>query len=253
LVAASESLSIGFFVQAAGTNMISEALVLGGDQYWGPGRKYGSTYDLERGVLVASNIAVGGCSMFVCRPGSSGGAYNPGTFSLAGQLVVTNTSQRLGALALSQGPSPSPSTITLSSGSVLKFRDSSSQTWSTNALLVVVSWEGSMLGGGSSQLVFGTDGLALTPAQLAQIRFINPAPLPPGSYGAMILPTGEVVPNVPWLYSTTSEAKFILKWTGPFLLQTATNLQGPWASILGAPNAYTNDLAGARAFFRLAR
>lgn len=252
LAAHSEVLSIGSFLQAGGTNALSGSLVVGGDQYFGPGRSYGSQYHLDGGLLRATNIEVGGCSVFVCGPGSSGGIENAGTFSLVGTLVITNSEHQLGALAVSQGPSPSPPTISLGSGSVLRFVDSGTQSWDTNALLTIVAWAGLVVGGGPSQLLFGTNDLALTPTQLAQIRFSNPVTLPPGTYEAMRLPTGEVVPKVVWLYATRAGGKMVLRWAGPYVLQTATDLTGPWVPVSTVDNVYTNDLSGDHGFFRLA-
>ena len=76
------------------------------------------------------------------------------------------------------------------------FADSSSQGMELN----IRNWSGSIYGGGSQQIIFGSNSAALTPGQLSQIQFWSPAGLPPsglpaGLYLARILPNGEVVPD----------------------------------------------------------
>lgn len=54
--------------------------------------------------------------------------------------------------------------------------------------------------------------------------------------------------------------QFIVSWTphipkdggDPFVLQTSTNVAGPWTDIIGATNPYTNMFAASQQFFRLA-
>ena len=73
--------------------------------------------------------------------------------------------------------------------------NSSSLNWSTEAVLNVQSWSGSLYGGGAQRIVFGTNDSALTQQQLSQIQFQNPGGLTPGNYPARILATGEIVPD----------------------------------------------------------
>jgi hypothetical protein len=56
------------------------------------------------------------------------------------------------------------------------------------------NWSGTLTGGGSDQLFFGSSSAGLTPAQLASITFVDPVGLGSGSYGAQLLSTGELVP-----------------------------------------------------------
>ena len=49
-------------------------------------------------------------------------------------------------------------------------------------------------GGGAEQLIFGASSAGLSAGQVAQIGFVNPAGFPAGTYAAVILGTGEVVP-----------------------------------------------------------
>ncbi|OYV45493.1 MAG: hypothetical protein B7X06_04465, partial [Verrucomicrobia bacterium 21-51-4] len=99
--------------------------------------------------------------------------------------------QALGTLTLS-----STSNIDMGSGAnIISFADSSGASWSSNPILNIVNWDGSLTGGGSSQLIFGSAASGLTANQIAQIRFYNPAGLSPGTYSAQILSTGELIPD----------------------------------------------------------
>ncbi len=70
--------------------------------------------------------------------------------------------------------------------SVLVFADASS-SWSGN-LLNITNWTGSSEG--DDQLFFGS----ILDDKLSQVRFVNPAGFAPGTYRAILLGTGEVVP-----------------------------------------------------------
>lgn len=84
------------------------------------------------------------------------------------------------------------STIDMGAGaSILTFANSSGQTWSGS--IQILNWSGLTAGGGTDQLFFGANASGLTNAQLATMSFVNPAGYAPGTYGAKILPTGEVV------------------------------------------------------------
>lgn len=86
--------------------------------------------------------------------------------------------------------------INLSGGdSRLHFADSSGVKWAADAELIVRGWRGPSAGKGPVSLGFGSSVTALTPAQLAQIGFDQPAGLPAGLYHARLLPTGELVPT----------------------------------------------------------
>jgi hypothetical protein len=101
-----------------------------------------------------------------------------GTFHTGGFNETLNT--------LSLGTS---STIDLGAGaSVLHFAPSSLNNWS--GLLAIANWGGLQAGGGIDQVFVGTNGYSgLTHGQLNSIKF--------GSMptGAMLLASGEVVPN----------------------------------------------------------
>ena len=107
-----------------------------------------------------------------------------GTFQTAG------SSEQLGTLKLSAN-----SQIDLgASASVLRFAASSGVAWTGSTILTVTNWNGSLSGGGSEQLIFGSSSSALTAGQVSQIRFANPPGFPAGTYSATIMSSGEVVP-----------------------------------------------------------
>ena len=201
------------------------------------------------GTLTASNINVGGSWVI----GSSSGMRritNSGTCSVSGTLQISNAVEQLGRFTLS-----GDGTIDLAgTASRLSFANSSGQGWAGGATLVVANWNGNPSGGGAEQLKFGTSQSGLTPSQLSQIRFVNPAGMPAGTYSARILATGEVVPgpaSAPTLGMTRSSNRMVMSWTGNYQLWSSTNLSGPYTAINGATSPYTNSFTGPRRFFYL--
>lgn len=59
---------------------------------------------------------------------------------------------------------------------------------------LLLNWTGSLSGGGTDQVFFGTDSSGLTGGQVGNITFRDPFGLAAGDYSAQILGTGEVVP-----------------------------------------------------------
>ncbi|RYD33172.1 MAG: PEP-CTERM sorting domain-containing protein, partial [Verrucomicrobiaceae bacterium] len=111
------------------------------------------------------------------------------TFGAGGILQTDGFSEILGVVAVNGG-----GTLDLSgNGGVVRFGDSSGETWSD--LLTISGWEGLVTGGGAEQVIFGTDGNALTTDQLSSIRFADPSGFAPGLYDAAILGNGEIVPG----------------------------------------------------------
>ena len=87
------------------------------------------------------------------------------------------------------------SNFNLGSGdSVIAFADSSGQSWTSGQTFLLLNWTGSLSGGGTDQVLFGSDASGLTGGQLGQITFRDPDGLGAGDYAAQILGTGEVVP-----------------------------------------------------------
>lgn len=110
----------------------------------------------------------------------------PLTFS-GGSLETAGLSETAGTFTLA-----GTATIDLGAGaSLLHLADSSALAWS--GTLSITNWNGAPAGGGTDELFFGTSASGLTPAQLALISFANPAGFGPGTYGAMMLGTGEIV------------------------------------------------------------
>jgi autotransporter-associated beta strand protein len=111
-----------------------------------------------------------------------------------GTLATDGFSENLGAFNLSGNV---PSAIDLGNGSsVLTLAAATLQSnWS--GTLVIYNWSGSVAGGGTDQVVFGTSASGLTASEVSKITFSNPDGYAPGNYSAQILSTGEVVAVVP--------------------------------------------------------
>jgi hypothetical protein len=88
---------------------------------------------------------------------------------------------------------------------------------------------------------------------LSRIRFR--AGYPPDLYLAKILNTGEVVPSEvvpPSILLTRQESSFVLDWPPGWVLQSATNVVGPYADVPDSTPPSTNDVTTmAQRFFRL--
>lgn len=86
--------------------------------------------------------------------------------------------------------------IQLGGGSaVVGFLASGGETWTAGRTLVIREWDGTPAGGGTEGIFFSGATAGLTPAQLAQVSFADPGGFTPGSYPAMILGSGELVPD----------------------------------------------------------
>ena len=133
----------------------------------------------------------------------------------------------------------------------MSFANSSGQTWTGGATLVISNWNGSTNGGGAVQLKFGTDPSGLSPAQLGQIQF----QIGTNCYSANILDTGEVVPNLtfqPKVAFSRQGNNLLLTWPSGWSLQSATNVLGPYLDLPTAASPFTNDLTlDYQQFFRL--
>ena len=162
---------------------------------------------------------------------------NPGLFQFAGTLQLYGGSiENLGQMLLSGN-----SVIQLMPGShKLSFLNSAAMNWNETCSLLVTNWNGSTNGGGSDQLLFGNSGSGLTPAQLRQIVFVNPAGFPAGNYTANILPSGEVVPLPNPVFSwQIMQGQLVMSWAGQATLQSSTNVLGPYLDISNASSPYT--------------
>jgi hexosaminidase len=106
------------------------------------------------------------------------------------RLRLDGHRETLGALSLG-----TDAEIHLGDGTaVIQFANSASAPWTAAKQMIVHQWDGTMKGGGAEQVRFGDSADGLTPAQLAQVGFMNPAGMPAGLYRARILASGEIVP-----------------------------------------------------------
>ncbi|HZR17000.1 MAG TPA: hypothetical protein VFE51_06715 [Verrucomicrobiae bacterium] len=203
----------------------------------------GATYELSGGLLLCDDIQI-----------TAGAVFKHDGGSLAGQDTVTladgtwneqANGTQLGQLRLANGEN---SFLLLpTSPCVLRFADTSGAPWANGAQLIVSNWAGALNGAGQHQIIFGNSASALTPEQLAQVHFSNPARLPAGTYPARILADGEIVPDssgpVPPAMSLAMQADGTLKLTvngsvgAHYEIDVSTNLQTwtPWT------NAWNNN------------
>jgi len=236
----------GITHQYGGALVVSNSLSFGGVRVNGGNFTNYSRYEFFGGTLNASNISVGGD--WIIGDGSSNRITNPGSITLSHLLQIGNAVEQLGRFILA-----SNATIDLAgSASRLSFANSSSQTWAGGATLVVSNWNGNPSGGGAEQLKFGTSQSGLTPAQLNQIQFVVGTNL----FSAKILSTGEVVPNSvvsqPSIAFSKQGNNLVLNWPAGWILQTATNVSGPYVDVSGATSPYTNNVTlDPQRFFRL--
>jgi hypothetical protein len=201
---------VGRFIHSQGTNEIAGTIQLGGLVnplgYWSSG-----LYTLAGGFLKASNIIVSGFNGLTQVGGQvlttnlalvsttfrqAGGTIRISsvlTFSGSEWSLATGT-QMAGRLQLTGMQATSHLSLGRSP-SVVRFSDSSQMVWQSDAKLVISGWEGSLIGGGQHQILFGATANGLATQQLSQIEFQNPAGLIAGVYPARILATGEVLPT----------------------------------------------------------
>jgi hypothetical protein len=118
---------------------------------------------------------------------------NGGTYKLSGVSEGTTNMPGLGALTLS-----STSIIDLSSTNILHFSNSNNvidPTIAWSGTLSIYNWNGQpATGGGSEQILFGTDATGLSPSQLAMIQFYSGTGTGAFTPGAVLLADGEIVP-----------------------------------------------------------
>jgi hypothetical protein len=237
------------FIQTGGAHIVTNTLWINGTS---------TIYQFRGGTINAPNIVLTGNisqppQFFVL--GAAPYAITNQTVTLTGgAIVIQDSAQQFGSLTLTLD-----SGINLAGNSaILRFADSHTNDWRGGLTwrippLLVYNWNGSTNGGGSDQLVFGNNSSALTASQLAQIQFVNPAGFPSGNYPARILSTGEVVPTTaPTLGFQNNGASLVLNWPGNFILQSATNVLGPYVDVPEATSPYTVNVSQfPMQFFRL--
>jgi autotransporter-associated beta strand protein len=171
----------------------------------------------------AGNTTVAGGTL---QLGGSNKLPSTSNLTLAGAgSAIFNTAgfnQTLGKLNIT-GAAGQPGTIDLGAGSsILHFANSASPAWTSN--LAVNNWSGSLAGGGADQIFFGSNSYSgLTRAQLNAVQFANLAT------GAILLATGELVPNSGTLLTPATRGDFNLDGVTnsadiPVMLQALTDL-----------------------------
>ncbi len=241
--------TIDLFLSGLENTVYSGAFEQSGGQLYVSNTLWNQAYcSISGGSVYAGNIIEAGFMSI----SNSALILNPGLFQFAGTLQLFGGSiENLGQMLLSNN-----SLIELMPGSHrLSFLNSSALAWSNGVALLVTNWNGSTNGGGSDQLLFGNSSSALTPAQLHQIVFANPAGFPAGNYAANILSGGEVVPLPnPVLSLQNMHGQLVLSWAGQPTLQSSTNIFGPYVDVPNASSPYTNNSSqGPYRFFRLRR
>jgi hypothetical protein len=177
--------SYSLFTQSGGVHIITNQLTIDG-----PGRYY-----LDGGELIVSNIYLGSHGTFSAGDGT---LRQSGNITCAGGTILCRPGMhQFGRMQLAAQGNPTNSTISLpiNTNCLVHFSDSSHLPWTNTATLIISNWSGSLAGGGTHQILFGNSAAALSPAQVAQIRFHQPLGLTLGAYVARILANGEVVPN----------------------------------------------------------
>jgi hypothetical protein len=206
-----------------------------------------SEFDLFGGVVNATNIVLDGATALLRHTG--GTLNNVGTFTFGGGAFISSQPENLGKLVLTNDSGDDMN------GFTQQFAKSSALAWNGTGFLHITNWVGSTNGGGANQFIVGNSAAGLTVAQLSRILFENPSGFSTGSYPARILSTGEVVPTgQPILFIARSGANVIVSWlpNGNFVLQSASNLSGPYSDVVGAGNPYTNTPSiGGKKFYGL--
>ncbi len=172
LVTSNTTVGPAIFLQSGGRHQVSDTLRLIG----------GAAYEMDGGQVIAPAIELSG--RFTHRGGT---VINTALLQLGGWEEYAGN-QQFGQLQITTNDG---SVYLGTNAAILRFADSSAQVWG-GGILHIRNWSGSLSGGGGNQVIFGNNGAALTPAQVAQIRFDY---FPSIEYTAKILPTGEVVPN----------------------------------------------------------
>ena len=99
-------------------------------------------------------------------------------------------------------------------------------------------------------------GLPISGATKSAYSLANVQPSAAGSYAVAVWNSLSTVTSAPAILVVqpilTMDSNGVLRWSGAFTLQTATNAAGPYSDITGATSPYTNtDLGLPSQFFRL--
>jgi hypothetical protein len=206
-------------------------------------------YDFQGGTISAPNIDLA-AELIIGSSPQANRISNPGQFNMAGTLRVGDATEQLGRFTLADD-----ATIILDSGNArISFANSAGGSWNNTATLLIVSWGGSINGGGADRVRFGTSRGGLTAQQLQQIRFVNPVGLPAGQYMAQILDTGEITPILaaPQMSLTAQHGQLVVTWSGSGVLQASQKVEGPYQDVPTNGSSYAADTsAAAQLFIRL--
>src|SRR5204863_9957190 len=90
---------------------------------------------------------------------TNGTIIHSGILTLSqGEWRAAAAAQSLGPLRVTVGSSNNNSAITFPVGSsILRLANSSAQPWDSTAILYITNWHGSAVGGGQTQLYFGSN------------------------------------------------------------------------------------------------
>ena len=206
---------------------------------------FGTIYSSSAILVTAGKLRLVGSGDHISDgiPVTLGGGSLPAGIALSGDV-----SETVGTLVVTGGI---PATIDFGTGadaaianSVLTFANSSAVSWGNS--LKVTNWSGSLSGGGTNQLLVGSDNTGLTSGQLANISFVQPNGAS-GSYAAVQLSTGEVVPQGPLVFGPSTPPNFpanAISVSGGTVSLTATGAIGGtyklWASTNLALTPVTN-------------
>ena len=215
------------FAQNGGMHTVSNQLTISQNFSTGNVVAQSIGYSLSGGTLFSPNIRVENGATFHHLGGT---LINTTSVILAnGRWEANANDQSVGVLGL-QTTNGNLSILQLPlSNAVVRFANSSSATWESGARLIITHWSGSPAGGGHHQVYFGTDSDGLSAGQQAQIFFQNPAGVD-GLYPAMLLQTGEIVPSQ-LLLAQRATGGLALSWAGGVVLQSATNVFGPFEDV----------------------
>jgi hypothetical protein len=182
----------GGFFQQGGRHVITNELSITGDSPISPFLAWRG-YVLGGGELVVSNIVVQPFGIFEHTGGT---LTQSGTLTLIGGQLYAAGVQPFAPLRLLSSGGVTNSTLRVpTNASVVRFAPTQAMAWAPDATLTISNWNGSHLGGGADQIIFGSSASALTAQQVRQIFFRDPGGLSPGLHPTKILPTGEVVPD----------------------------------------------------------
>lgn len=205
-------------------------------------------YQFTSGTLSAKDIELS-ADWIIGSSTTAGRIENAGTLRTAGTLRVGDAVEQFGRITL-----VSNATINLEDGSAkISFARSDAESWNDSAFLTILGWSGSTNGGGDDQVRFGNNRNGLSAKQMAQVQFVDPVGMPSGVYRAAMLDSGEVVPMLTQrVFFTTTPGGFVLTWHGSGILQTSTNVAGPYETVQGAASPYiVEEFSGRQRFFRV--